>query len=685
MKQNKIIILFQLTLKLVSWIHQVFKLSDIRPYREYQILVDSLLRINKTRGPVFLIKYIKSTRQALNIHLSGEFPVKRIPGVRVTSDGIPLILGPLIGPVRRGQSPATLQIVNTILYSTRALNLEAIPDTSSITSPPKGDLLVIKQYQRQFWKELGYRSNGHHTPRSLWFKQYHLTTKTGPNGHALWNSLADLDNVTPEMVYHLQTVGGPKLTEYINTLLKSKDCLSGKLPLKGKSHRKISYFPDKEDKVRIIAIGDYFTQAALKPLHHYLFKVLKKIPQDCTFNQAAFKDKINGWTRFYSIDLSNATDRFPIQTIIDTLEGHLPHEYLKSWKWLMVGMPFDFQGSKISYSVGNPMGFYSSWASFTVAHHYVMFYCCKVLRIPWKEAKYVLLGDDILIGDHQLAEKYKEVISGLGVEFSKVKTYESKNFFEFAKRLFINGSEISPFPVSSIKESHKRYYLMVNLLSELANKGWVAVEGIPSAIGRFYETVYPFRRSLRKVWIDKSLISEHIMKVMRGKETADMALNTIIRYFNYPIRELSPEESLGILSSLAVESFADSKFHDKDKTGYPLGKLAEDLVIHITGFEKPPIENLPDIIPMVPHLAVYGQIEEAYQNVMKEAYRIDTVGQGDWPLIMRTIALPLDDRVFVQRQAHLVSRASAIFGDHLRARLEFLASPMGRSMLGPKA
>jgi len=56
--------------------------------------------------------------------------------------------------------------------------------------------------------------------------------------------------------------------------------------------RKLTYFSDKEGKTRVIGILDYFSQAILKPLHTYLFRVLKKIPQDCTFDQSSFKTKI---------------------------------------------------------------------------------------------------------------------------------------------------------------------------------------------------------------------------------------------------------------------------------------------------------------------------------------------------------------------------------------------------------
>lgn len=152
------------------------------------------------------------------------------------------------------------------------------------------------------------------------------------------------------------------------------------------SIRHLSYFPDREGKTRVIAIGDYMSQTVLKSLHMYLFRALQKIPQDCTFNQGGFQEKLKGAEYYYSVDLTAATDRFPIRVISSVLAGHLPTDYVKAWETVMVGFPFDYQPPvkgahpmKVSYSVGNPMGFYSSWASFALTHHYVVYYCCRIL------------------------------------------------------------------------------------------------------------------------------------------------------------------------------------------------------------------------------------------------------------------------------------------------------------------
>lgn len=96
-----------------------------------------------------------------------------------------------------------------------------------------------------------------------------------------------------------------------------------------------------------------------------------------TFSQGSFKDAVLSWgsgVTLYSVDLTAATDRFPIRVICGVLEGIFPKEYVTAWCDIMVGYDFSTpSGSRVKYSVGNPMGFYSSWASFALAHHFIMF------------------------------------------------------------------------------------------------------------------------------------------------------------------------------------------------------------------------------------------------------------------------------------------------------------------------
>jgi hypothetical protein len=552
----------------------------------------------------------------------------------------------------------------------------------------------IGKYSVSFWKELGYRSSTTSIPRSLNFKAYHFTTKGGPNGHALWTSLSDLYSLPTDLVDSIKSLGGKVITDRINCLLSSRKILENFFgPIQEGKFRKIIYFPDKEYKVRVVAILDYWSQTVLKPLHHYLMSAMKKIKQDKTFNQGTFKDDLKDCKMFYSIDLTAATDRFPIDLIAIILKGLLPESYVDHWKKIMVNHPFKFKKSRnseeseLSYSTGNPMGAYSSWASFAVAHHYVIYYCCRELNIQWSDSKYCLLGDDIVIGDRDLAEKYLSVIKSLGLEVSALKTHSSPDFYEFAKRLIYKGIEITPFPISALAESESRSYIMTSLLMETENKGWLSAGGIPLNVGLFYSVVKTLPRRLTSGFVKTSYISELMMNFMRDKITATFLINEVIRHNGLILpRLLTDEESEGILCSMTVEAFAESNPENEvalKKKSKPLGLLATNLVIYFTGLEEENDLNLGlECIYALPLLGAYALVEEMFIDLKREAVRIDTKGGGDWPKLMKTLALPLDDTIFVRRQSHVIAQSSAIVGKKLIERLEFFATPTGSAMLG---
>lgn len=93
------------------------------------------------------------------------------------------------------------------------------------------------------------------------------------------------------------------------------------------------------------------------------------------------------------------------------------------------------------------------------------------------------------------------------------------------------------------------------------------------------------------------------MKVMRGSLSADEALNAIIRQLEIQLPTLTLDVSLGILSNISVELFAKSNPANAGNEGYPLGKLAEDLVIHLTGLEDEEAPLGYEVIYCLPHLA----------------------------------------------------------------------------------
>lgn len=89
---------------------------------------------------------------------------------------------------------------------------------------------------------------------------------------------------------------------------------------------------------------------------------------------------------------------------------------------------------------------------------------------------YVVLGDDVVIANDQLAQSYTSVLKDLDVPISLMKTHKSKDICEFAKRWYYRGSEITAFPLHSLQNNLKRYYLLQNSIEDAQRKGYILSE-----------------------------------------------------------------------------------------------------------------------------------------------------------------------------------------------------------------
>jgi len=632
-----------------------------------------LLERFKDRGIAGVIDLVKPCRQAFYLHLSGEFPSKKVPGVAVSEEGIPKLIGALVEEIRSWESTYRIygfRALTTLLSFTRALKSKPIPDTRSITDPPKVESLDLGLWTWKFWKELRLKpSKDPITPRSVRFMNYHMTSKSGPNGQALITSIADLVLIAGDirLLRAICEVGGKRLSDRIWGLLEHLAFLVRCHPrYKSRRLRKLSYFSDKEGKVRVVAILDYFSQTSLYMFHRWLYRQLKKIPQDCTFDQGRFKETVATWKEFDSVDLSSATDRFPIKYIRGILEPVFPKSFLDAWEYIMVGIPFSItlpnKEENLSYSVGTPMGAYTSWGSFALAHHALVYSCCLELGIKWSEAKYFLLGDDILFGDHRLSELYKIKIKRLGVEFSLPKTYTSTKFFEFAKRIFYEGEEITPFPVSAVVSERRFYQLLPVFYGEL-NKGWVFGEKVSKAIASYYRHVKGFNAKFCEEIYNKSLVIEELMLTMRGVHSGVDCLRAVLVRLGKPIPpRLNDDVAESVISSCLADLFNESdpfKNKGKGSKDKPLGLLAETITMRLTASESDAIVGWAcEHISSVPLLNVYGQISEAYLELKKKA-DINLARSIKWPLYLKTVGLPLSDGVFVERQRDRLVRATS--------------------------
>lgn len=128
------------------------------------------------------------------------------------------------------------------------------------------------------------------------------------------------------------------------------------------------------------------------------------------------------------------------------------------------------------------MGMYSCWPAFALAHHFVVFWCCKETGVDFSKARYLLLGDDVALSGNILGKAYMRKLTELHVEFSVMKTFVSDYLVEFAKRWLYKDVEITPFPCSAIVDSVRSVPLLISAMLGEEKKDLKALRGIPGAI-----------------------------------------------------------------------------------------------------------------------------------------------------------------------------------------------------------
>lgn len=253
--------------------------------------------------------------------ISLEINKKKTDGVQPS---IPKILLPFKSKcIGEALNYPLIRLIVSCTYVSRFIRLEPSPSFDSITKGPgySGTPFVMESDVREFLqKVLGV--NPRHfgkVPKSLLFKDFHMTSKVGPTGlHALWSSYLDCVNIPSELRESISILSGPRLPSLMTNLASLYSQIPSFFKTYGSQEssviRKLSIIKDKEGKTREVAILDYYSQSSLKPLHSFLFRNLKKINQDCTHDQHKLIKKLRPTlgSKFHSIDLTTATDRFPI-------------------------------------------------------------------------------------------------------------------------------------------------------------------------------------------------------------------------------------------------------------------------------------------------------------------------------------------------------------------------------------
>lgn len=444
--------------------------------------INHIIRMILSHGWLHTIKRVKLYRLLVTKYMSGE-PIHRVDMViGLTKDGFPKALKGFKALIDSGDT-RSIRFVLTHLSVSRAIEVTVAPSYDSITKDSTVDQDILSQIEGFIpkfaeWNDLPFYSGS-------WIKfDAHLSTKSGPQGLATWSAMKTAHLLPEWLINDIETFGGRNLSNYIRHVqsLGSYNVLAPVFKALGfneakTSIRKLSIVNDPEAKARVIAILDWFSQEALRPFHDYLFEILRNnLSQDRTFTQdPIIKDKQAGH-KYHSLDLSSATDRFPI-SIQKMLVSYLcdNKEMAESWQRILTQLPYTTpEGDSIAYAVGQPMGAYSSWAVFTLSHHLIVQFAGLRCNIPnFKE--YILLGDDIVIYNDQVASEYVSIINKIGAEISLQKTHTSTSCYEFAKRWFKDGIEVSGIPLRGFIENFDKYHIIYMNVKEIINRGFYPV------------------------------------------------------------------------------------------------------------------------------------------------------------------------------------------------------------------
>lgn len=87
-----------------------------------------------------------------------------------------------------------------------------------------------------------------------------------------------------------------------------------------------------------------------------------------------------------------------------------------------------------------------------LTHHFIVRLAALRCGLPhFKD--YALLGDDIVIANDKVAQRYRDLLAILAMPISETKTHVSIDTYEFAKRWIQKGIEVTPFSLSGLFET----------------------------------------------------------------------------------------------------------------------------------------------------------------------------------------------------------------------------------------
>jgi len=272
------------------------------------------------------------------------------------------------------------------------------------------------------------------------------------------HSLLSTEWVPPQIDHLIPSI---EIRKYRRELAKERDWVIGKIVI----------IQEGGAKARVVAMPNAWLQLGFYPFHKSLSILTEDIfPESCVRDQlrgvkaCLYQLRLGG--DCYSLDLTAATDRLPLEFSLSLIESLRYGEYIDAFREV-VKMPWEFpfiksldeidghsQGPWVNYSVGQPMGLYGSFPllhfsnlmigkfseAITLQEEMGAKAMWEDLRNPSRAINFVVLGDDIVFFNKAMAEVYRAIMRDLGVEISPTKSF-SKDIVQFAGFTILKAGE----------------------------------------------------------------------------------------------------------------------------------------------------------------------------------------------------------------------------------------------------
>jgi hypothetical protein len=189
-------------------------------------------------------------------------------------------------------------------------------------------------------------------------------------------------------------------------------------------------------KLRSIASPYRLFQVASQPLKQDLGQLVSTLDWDCTHDQGKahpfVQEQLRCKKTVYSVDLSSATDMFPFELqniVLETIYGK-ENPYVRLFQDISRSTWHSDLGD-IVWKKGQPLGFNPSFFTFTLSHGLLLLH----LLGKKYEHEFFVLGDDVIILNSTLFEKYRQFLDANGCPYSPDKTLISCELAEFAGKV----------------------------------------------------------------------------------------------------------------------------------------------------------------------------------------------------------------------------------------------------------